>query len=79
MGVKAYRDSHRLFGHEKSIGVLSNNQAHNITLERTLRRATMMLQERAFLHHYEKFGVDTEKFHEAFLTCETALAEYKAL
>jgi hypothetical protein len=26
-GLTSYRDSHRLFGHEKSIGVLSNNQS----------------------------------------------------
>ena len=39
----------------------------------------MMLQEKAFLHHYEKFGVNKDKFDEAFLTCETALAEYKNL
>ncbi len=73
------RDSHRLFGHEKSIGLLSNNQTHNAPLERTLRRATLMREEKAFLHHYEKYGVDSDYFDEAFLTCESALAEYKSL
>ena len=68
------RDSHRLFGHEKSVGLLSNNQSHNVNLERTLRKATLMRKERAFLHHYEKYGVDAEHFDEAFLTCETVLA-----
>ncbi len=75
----SFRDSHRLFGHEKSIGILSNNQSHNVMLERTLRKATMMFQEKAYLHHYDKFGVSQDKFAEAFLTCETALAEYKSL
>ena len=75
----SYRDSHRLHGHEKSIGSLSNNQSHVAILERTLRKATTMLQEKAFLHHYEKFGVNIDKFNEALLTCETSLAEYKTL
>ena len=38
-----------------------------------------MAREKAFLHHYEKFGVDQDKFDEAFLTLENCLAEYKAL
>ena len=76
---KAYRDSHRLNGHEKSIGVLSNSQAHCGILEKTLRKATTMLQEKAFLHHYSRYGVGIDKFNEALITCEASLAEYKAL
>jgi hypothetical protein len=79
MGLHSFRDSHRLFGHEKSIGVFSNNASHIPILEKTLRRATMMLHEKAYVHHYEKFGVDKDKFDEAFLTCEATLAEYKNL
>ena len=56
--LACFRDSHRIHGHEKSIGVLSNNQSHCNILERTLRKATMMYHEKAFFHHYEKFGVN---------------------
>ena len=73
------RDSHRLFGHEKSIGLLSNNQAHTGTLENVLRKATIMRKERAYIHHYEKFGVDADHFDEAFLNCENTLAHYQDL
>jgi hypothetical protein len=45
-------------------------------LERTLRKATLMRKEKAFIHHYEKFGVTSYQFDEAFLTCESSLAEY---
>jgi hypothetical protein len=38
-----------------------------------------MLKERAYLHHYEKFGVDTSTFEEAFMICEETLAHYAAL
>lgn len=77
--MTSIRDSHRLFGHEKSIGLLSNNQSHIAPLERTIRRATLMRREKAYLHHYEKYGVDADHFDEAFLTCENTLSEYKAL
>jgi hypothetical protein len=73
------RDSHRLFGDLKSVALLSNNQSHVVPLERTLRKATTMREQRAYLHHYEKFGVTSEHFDEAFITCESSLAEYKML
>ena len=46
------------------------------SLETALMKATSMLQEKAYLHHFEKFGVDIEKFNEAFMMCEEALANY---
>ena len=39
-GLRTYRDSLRLFGHEKTVCVLSNNQSHVPYLERTLRKGT---------------------------------------
>jgi len=44
-GFYHMRDSHRLFGHEKSVGLLSNNQAHTGSLENVLRKATIMRKE----------------------------------
>ena len=59
-GLRTYRDSLHLFGHAKNVAVLSNNQSHVGSLERTLRKGTQMKLERAFLHHYAKFGVDED-------------------
>lgn len=70
VNLTSFRDSHRLFGHEKSIAVLSNNQSFIPVLERTLRKATMMFMEGAYLHHYEKFGVSKDMLNEAFINCE---------
>ncbi len=77
--VEVVRDSHRLFGHAKSVAMIANSQAHCSNIEKVLRKATLMRREGAFIHHYEKFGVDREMFDEAFINCENALAEYKAL
>lgn len=37
----------------------------------------MMIAEKAYMHHYEKFGVNKEMFDSAFLNCESTLLEYK--
>lgn len=78
-GTRIYRDSSRLFGHQKSTAVLTNNQSHVPALERTLRKATQMKMEGAYLHHYAKFGVDDEHFADTFIRCEETLAAYKSL
>jgi len=48
-------------------------------LESTLAKASSMLKEKAYLHHFEKFGVDEERFREAFMVCEETLAMYQNL
>jgi hypothetical protein len=77
--VQVYRDSHRLFGHEKVVSILSNNQSQVAALETSLQKATTMLDEGAYLHHFDKFGVTKDQFLEAFMTCEELLAHYKQL
>ena len=76
-GLRTYRDSIRLFGNEKNIGVLSNNQSHVVALERTLRKATQMKIEKAYLHHYDKFGVSEDDINTALIKCEEVLEAYK--
>ena len=77
--TQIFRDSHRLFGHEKVVSMLSNNQSQMHSLETALQKATSMLQEKPYLHHFEKFGVGVDKFDEAFIMCEEALANYQSL
>ena len=60
--LKVFRDSHRMFGHEKVVSILSNNQSMVHPIERSLRKAIIMLKEGAFLHHFEKFGVQRDDF-----------------
>lgn len=79
VNLTAIRDSHRLFGHEKSVSVLSNNQSFVPLLDKTLDKATQMMMEGAYMHHYDKFGVSKDMFHQAFMNCESILAEYQSL
>ena len=45
-------------------------------LNSALSKATSMLAEGAYLHHFEKYGVDRDAFDEALMMCEDALANY---
>jgi len=38
-----------------------------------------MKMEGAFIHHYEKHGVEAHQFQEAFIRCEETLEAYKRL
>lgn len=78
-GLRTYRDPLWLFGREKNLCVLSNNQSHVEPLERTLRKGTQMRIAKAFLHHYAKFGVESDDISAAFLKCEETLLAYKLL
>ena len=68
--VKCVLDSHKLFQHPKSITVLSNNQSQCFNLENTLVKATMMMESGAYLHHFERYGVEKEKIQLAMIACE---------
>ena len=48
-------------------------------MDAALSKAMGMLHERAYLHHFERFGVTRDTFDEAFMMCEEALANYRQL
>ena len=49
------------------------------SLNTALAKATQMLKEKAYLHHYEKYGVDQGVFEETFMMCEETLSQYADL
>lgn len=65
-----------MFGHEKSASILSNNASQVPVLNAALGKAMGMLHERAYLHHFERYGVSRDTFDEAFMMCEDALVNY---
>ena len=66
-----------MFGHEKSASILSNNSSQLPYLDAALGKAMGMLHERAYLHHFERYGVTRDVFDEAFMMCEDALVNYQ--
>ncbi|OQS07572.1 hypothetical protein THRCLA_20121 [Thraustotheca clavata] len=63
-----------------SITVCSNGQTNAISLINVfLRRARKQLDAKAYLHWYERYGIDTSDFMNAFEQCEQIVGEYDEL
>lgn len=58
---------------------LSNSRSVLGPLETVAAKATEMLAARAFLHHYEKWGVGSEEFAGALATTEQIISAYNML
>lgn len=76
-GLKVLKDSYPLNGHEKSWTVLSNSSQISYPLEMALRKSVLMYRNRAYLHHYEKWGFGEEDFRQAFEVARDALIRYR--
>jgi hypothetical protein len=48
-------------------------------LNRLLEQASLMLEARAYLHHYEKHGVQEADVRQAMMTAEQILFDYRGL
>eukprot|EP01051_Picozoa_sp_SAG22_P011529 SAG22_NODE_1118_length_5518_cov_1.906994_4_plen_581_part_00 len=62
-----------------SAAVLSNSQSVVRPLEQLLDRAALMLQSRAYLHHYARHGIASHVFDEQIAVLEQILFDYQAL
>ena len=76
-GLKVYKDSYRLHGHEKSWTILSNSSQITTPLELALRKSILMFRNRAYVHHYEKMNFTEDDFKEAFTVARDALLRYR--
>ena len=71
--------THKVGGHQRSVGVLANSQSVVRPLERLVASAAGMLGAGAYLHHYDRHGVGREVFDEALATAEQMLHDYRQL
>lgn len=59
---------------------LCSNRGHVVPLVlRSLRKAGVMREARAYLHWYERFGIEAEDFEAAFETSRRVVEDYEAL
>eukprot|EP00941_MAST-03F_sp_MAST-3F-sp1_P003698 g3698.t1 len=65
--------------YDKSCSVISNSQTILKPLNRALNSAENMYHAKAYLHQYEKYGVEDIDFHEAFLQLRQIECNYKSL
>ena len=62
-----------------SASVLSNSQSVVRPLEALTGRAAAMLQSGAYLHHYQRFGVEAADFLDQLVVLEQILFDYRSL
>ena len=67
------------FQHEAAASLLSNCQTCVGPASRMLERAELMLQAGAYVHQYEKCGLERTDFREAFAAVGGAIGRYAAL
>lgn len=73
---KEYKDINEVNSYEKHLTVLSNSNYYCQDIKRTLNKAYEMYECNAFLHQYEKYGLEKQDFLEAFAFCEQIYYDY---
>ncbi len=66
-------------GYEKSAVLVSNGQSQVEAMDSMVERAWSMFAHRAFVHHYQKHGMDEEDFVDSFACLEQVISSYKRL
>lgn len=65
--------------HEKSATLLSNSQSVAPLLDQVIERGWQMFSSRAYVHQYQKHGLEVDDFVDCFAGLEQVLASYKCL
>ena len=73
---KEYKDVNSINSYEKHFTVLSNSNYYCDDIKRTLMKAYEMFEYNAFIHQYEKYGLEKQDFIEAFAFCEQINYDY---
>ena len=71
-----YKDINIINKYEKSVTLLSNCNFFNKQIENTLNKAKEMYMYNAFVHQYEKYGMNKEDFLEAFMFNQQIISDY---
>eukprot|EP01147_Barroeca_monosierra_P011188 gene11189-3246_t len=66
-------------GHHKAVGLLANESALALPLDRVLDRAWHMFRNKAFLHQYSAFGVTEADFEQHFIPLEQIVRSYRSI
>ena len=69
-------DKNEICKYEKHLTVLSNSNFLCDDLKSTLNKSYDMYEFRAFVHQYEKYGMEKSDFIDAFAYCEQICFDY---
>ncbi|KAM3127338.1 hypothetical protein pb186bvf_020564 [Paramecium bursaria] len=72
-------DEHQFNKNERSMTVIHNSASAIDSLNNLADRANQILQEKAYLYQYEKFGVNKDTFQESLAIFESIINDYEQL
>ncbi|KAF1789684.1 Tubulin, C-terminal [Phytophthora cactorum] len=76
---RCYSSSSNFSAYDKTGTLISNSKAMLQTLAITMDKAYDMFSHGAYLHQYERFGIDRDFFQDAFLRIDQITQNYSAL
>ena len=77
--LKVVRDRHTLEHNVRSMCLLSNTGEHLRLLALVSERAHQMLASKAYLHHYQKYGLGEAEISEYLTVLESIIGNYSRL
>lgn len=72
-----YLDNNNLHNFNKHLTIINNSDFLSSNMKNSIDKAYEMLAHNAFLHQYEKYGMNKEDFIEALAFCEQIVYDYK--
>ena len=72
-------DERRFSGYDMSASLLSNSSRMVAPLESLVTHASALVGSGAYLHQYQKYGLEREELEQALVTVEEALGRYQLL
>ncbi len=77
--LKVMCSNQRFLKHEMFATVVSNSQASIVPMRKVLDKAYNMLDEKAYVHHYERCGLAYGDMEHAFANIEDIIGKYESL
>ena len=72
-----YKDEHSINNYDKHLTILANSNLYCKNIQKCLSKAYEMYEYNAFIHQYEKYGLEKGDFIDAFSFCEQIIHDYK--
>ena len=72
-----YKDEHTINNYDKHLTILANSNLYCKNIQKCLSKAYEMYEYNAFIHQYEKYGLEKGDFIDAFSFCEQIISDYK--
>ena len=72
-----YKNEHNINNYDKHLTILANSNLYCKNIQKCLSKAYDMYEYNAFIHQYEKYGLEKGDFIDAFSFCEQIISDYK--